>query len=54
MISACRYAFVRIPGGSLACYCFVMNPILEDAIIALATTLGGWLFAQQLGAVLYG
>jgi hypothetical protein len=31
-----------------------MNPVLEDAIIALATTIGAWLFAQQLGAVLYG
>jgi hypothetical protein len=25
-----------------------MNPILEDAIVAIATTLGAWLFAQQL------
>ena len=49
-----RYAFVRIPGISLSCYGFVMNPVLEDAIIALATTFGAWLFAQQLGSVLYG
>jgi hypothetical protein len=25
-----------------------MNPVLEDAIVALATTLGAWLLAQQL------
>jgi len=49
-----RYAFARIPARSLSCYGFVMNPVLEDAIIALATTIGAWLFAQQVGAVLYG
>jgi hypothetical protein len=48
------YAFVRIPGISLSCYCLVMNPVLEDAIIAVTTTLGAWLFAQQLGSILYG
>lgn len=32
----------------------VMNPVLEDAIVALATTIGAWLFAQQIGAFLYG
>jgi hypothetical protein len=31
-----------------------MNPVLQDAIIALATTFGAWLFAQQLGALVYG
>jgi hypothetical protein len=49
-----RYAFVRIPARSLSCYGLVMNPALEDAIIALATTVGAWLFAQQLGSFLYG
>jgi hypothetical protein len=29
-----------------------MNPVLEDAIVALATTVGAWLFAQQIGAFL--
>jgi hypothetical protein len=24
-----------------------MNPILEDAIVAMATTVGAWLLAQQ-------
>jgi hypothetical protein len=31
-----------------------MSPVLEDAIVALATTIGAWLFAQQIGAFLYG
>ena len=25
-----------------------MNPVLEDAIVALATTVGAWLLAQTL------
>jgi len=33
---------------SVRCYPRRMNPILEDAIVAIATTLGAWLFAQQL------
>jgi hypothetical protein len=31
-----------------------MSPVLEDAIIAIATTVGAWLFAQQLSSLLYG
>jgi hypothetical protein len=31
-----------------------VNPVLQDAIVAIATTVGAWLFAQQLGSVLYG
>ena len=49
-----RYAFVRMPVSSLSCYRAGMNPVLEDAIVAIATTVGAWLFAQQLGALLYG
>ena len=30
------------------CYRGRMNPVLEDAIVAVATTLGAWLLAQQL------
>jgi len=26
---------------------FVLNPIVEDAIVALATTVGAWLFVNQ-------
>ena len=49
-----RYAFVRIPANSISCYASVMNPVLEDALVAIATTVGAWLFAQQLGALLFG
>ena len=39
---------------AVVCYPFRMNPILEDAIVAAATTVGAWLLAQQFGAWLYG
>jgi hypothetical protein len=48
---------VRIPPDarlSVVCYPLCMNPILEDAIVAAATTVGAWLLAQQFGAWLYG
>jgi hypothetical protein len=31
-----------------------MNTVLQDALVAIATTVGAWLFAQQLGAFLFG
>ena len=48
---------VRIPPDArllVICYPLRMNPILEDAIVAAATTVGAWLLAQQFGAWLYG
>jgi hypothetical protein len=41
-------------GSCLSCYPAVMNPVLEDAIIAIATTVGAYLLALQLGGFLYG
>ena len=37
-----------------AFYAAAMNPVLDDTIVALANTIGVRLFAQQLGAFLYG
>lgn len=31
-----------------------MNPILEDAIVAVATTVGAWLLAHQFSFIWYG
>jgi hypothetical protein len=31
-----------------------LNPVLEDAIVAISTTVGAWLIAHQLGWIFWG
>lgn len=31
-----------------------LNPILEDAIVAVATTVGAWLIVHQFGWIWWG
>ncbi len=32
----------------------VLNPVVEDAIVAISTTLGAWIIAHQFAWIVWG
>ena len=50
----CPDFFPARPAARRGMRSIALNPVLEDAIVAVATTVGAWLLAHQFGWIFWG